>query len=90
MTNPFQFTPAPGFLACGVSGKPQGPTQEPPRDTKTAGEWNTTSARRQVRTPDIWAPSMQDEIFPAESILTTEIKERSSHPGLLIEANLIT
>jgi len=46
-------TAAPGFLAWGVSGHPQGPTQDLPWDPKTSGEWNTTSARRQVQTPDI-------------------------------------
>ena len=71
-----------------VSG--QGPTQDLPRDPKTSGEWNTTSARRQVRTPDIWAPSLQEESLPAESTLTTETQERASLPGLLIEANRIT
>jgi hypothetical protein len=61
-----------------------------PTDLKTYGEWNTTMARRQVRTTDIWAPSLQEESLPAESNLTTETKERSSLPGLLIEANIIT
>ena len=79
-----------GLWPWGVSGHPQGPTQDPPRDPKTSGEWNTTSARRQVQTPDIWAPSLQEESLHAESTLTTETKERSSLPGLLIEANLIT
>jgi hypothetical protein len=87
---PFRSTPAPGCLARGVSGHPQGPTQDPPRDPKTSGEWNKTSAREQVRTPDIWAPSLQEESLPAESTLTTETKERASLSGLLIEANLIT
>jgi hypothetical protein len=50
----------------------------------------TTSARRQVRTCDIWAPSFQEESFPAESTLNTEIQERASLPGLLKEANIIT
>jgi hypothetical protein len=72
-----------------VSGHPQGPTQDPPRDPKTSGE-NTTSARKQVQTPDIWAPSLQEESLPAESTLTTETKDRASLPGLLIEANIIT
>jgi hypothetical protein len=36
-----------------------------PRDLRTSGEWNTTSARRQVRAPDIWAPSLQEESLPA-------------------------
>ena len=74
----------------GVCGHPQGPTQDLPRDPKTSGEWNTTSARRQVQTPDIWAPSLQEESLPAESTLTTETKDRASLPGLLIEANIIT
>jgi hypothetical protein len=60
------------------------------RDLRTSDEWNTTSARRQVQTPDIWAPSLQEETLPAESTLTTETQERSSLPGLLIEANIIT
>ena len=43
-TEPFRSTPAPEFLALGVSGHPQGPTQDPPWDLKTSGEWNTASA----------------------------------------------
>jgi hypothetical protein len=74
----------------GVSRHPQGPTQDPPRDAKSTGEWNTTSARRQVQTPDIWAPSLQEGSLHAESTLTTETKNRASLPGLLIEANIIT
>jgi hypothetical protein len=35
--SPFQPTAAPGSLARGVSGHPQGPTQDPPRDPKTSG-----------------------------------------------------
>jgi hypothetical protein len=50
----------------------------------------SSSARRQVQTPDICAPSGQEERFPAESVLTTETQERASLPGLLIEANRIT
>ena len=46
---PFRSTPAPGCLARGVSGHPQGPTQDPPRDPKTSGEWNTASAPIQSR-----------------------------------------
>jgi hypothetical protein len=61
-----------------------------PRDPKTSVEWNTTSARSQVQTPDIWAPSLQEESLPAESTLTTETKDRASLPGLLIEVNIIT
>jgi hypothetical protein len=75
--------PAPGFPARLVSGHLQGPPQDPPWDLKTSGEWKTNSARRLVQTPDIWAPSMQEESLPAESTLTTEIKERASLPGLL-------
>jgi hypothetical protein len=41
---PFRSTPAPGCLVHGVSGQPQGTTQDSPRDPKTSGEWNTTSA----------------------------------------------
>jgi hypothetical protein len=89
LTGPFRPTAALGSLARGVSGHPQGPTQDPPRDPKTSGEWNTTSARRQVQS-DIWAPSLQEKSLPAESILTTENKDRASLPGLLIEANIIT
>jgi hypothetical protein len=40
--------------------------------------------------PDICAPSLQEENLPAKSTLTTETEERSSLPGLLIEANRIT
>jgi hypothetical protein len=65
-------------------------SQDRPRDLKTSGEWNTTSARRQVQTPDIWAPSMQEKSLPEENILTTEAKERATLPGLLIEANRVT
>jgi hypothetical protein len=61
-----------------------------PQDLKTYGEWNTTFARRQIRTPDIWAPSLQEKSLPAENTLTTETKERSGLPGLLIEANRVT
>jgi hypothetical protein len=74
----------------GVSGHPQGPTQDLLWDPKTSGEWNTTSARRQVQTPDIWAPSLQEESLPAENTLTTETKDRASLTCLLIEANIIT
>ena len=88
--SPFWSTRAPGCLASGVSQHPQGPTQDSPQDPKTSGEWNTTSARRQVRTPDIWEPSLQEESLPAENTLTTETKERASLPGLLIEANRVT
>jgi hypothetical protein len=89
-TSPFRSTRAPGCLASRVARHPQGPTQDSPRDPKTSGEWNTTSARRQVRTPDIWTPSLQEESLPAENTLTTETKERASLPGLLIEANRVT
>ena len=50
----------------------------------------SSSARTQVRTPDIRAPSLQEESLTAESTLTTETKDRASLPGLLIEANIIT
>jgi hypothetical protein len=59
-------------------------------DLRTSGKWNTTSARRQIQMPDIWAPSLQEESLPAESALTTETQERASLPGLLIETNRIT
>jgi hypothetical protein len=52
--------------------------------------WPSSPARRQVKKPDIYAPSMQEESLPAESTLTIEIQERSSHPGILTEANRIT
>ena len=64
--------------------------EESPSNLRTSGEWNTSSSRRQVRTPDTWVNSLQEESFPAESALTTETQERSSLPGLLIEANMIT
>jgi hypothetical protein len=50
----------------------------------------SSSARRQVRTTDISAPSLKEESLPAESALTTETQERASLPGLLVEANRIT
>jgi hypothetical protein len=64
--------------------------QDSPRDHRTSGEWITNSAMRQFRTPDIWAPSLQEESLPAESTLNTETQERASLSGLLIEANIIT
>jgi hypothetical protein len=68
--------------------------EEPPivllKDPKTSSEWNTTSARRPVRTPNIWVPSLQEESLPAENTLPTETKERATLPGLLIEANRVT
>jgi hypothetical protein len=36
--------------------------------------------------PDICAPSLQKESFPAENTLTTETQERAGLPGLLTEA----
>jgi hypothetical protein len=84
------YSRAPGYHTSGVAGHPQGPTQDSQRDPKTSGEWNTTSARRHVRTPDIWVPSLQEESLPAENTLPTETKERASLPGLLIEANRVT
>ena len=50
----------------------------------------SSSVRRQVQTPDICAPSLQEESLAAESTLTTETQDRASLPGLLIEANRIT
>ena len=47
--SPFRSMPAPGFLAHGVSGHPQGPPLDPPQDLKTYGEWNTASAPIQSR-----------------------------------------
>jgi hypothetical protein len=89
-TSPFQSTRAPGCLASRVSRHPQAPTQDSPQDPMTSGEWNTSSVRRQVRIPDIWTPSLQEESLPAQNTLTTETKERASLPGLLIEANRVT
>ena len=63
--------------------------EDSPGDPKTSSEWNTTFTRRQVQTPDIWAPSLQEESLHVESTLTTETKDRASLPGLLIEANRI-
>jgi hypothetical protein len=40
--------------------------------------------------PDICVSSLQVEILPEESALTTETQERASLLGLLIEANRIT
>ena len=60
------------------------------RDLRTSGEWNTTSARRQLRMSDIWAPSLQEESLPEESALTTETQKRASLAGLLIKTNRIT
>jgi hypothetical protein len=39
--------------------------------------------------PSICAPSLQEESLSAESALATETQERTSLPGLLIEANRI-
>jgi hypothetical protein len=39
--------------------------------------------------PHICAASLQEESLPAESALVTETQERTSFPGLLIEANRI-
>ena len=89
-TSPFQSTQAPGCLASGVSRNLQEPAQDSPRDPKTSGEWNTTSARSLVRTPDIWVHSLQEESLPAENTLPTKTKEGASLPGLLIEANRVT
>jgi hypothetical protein len=86
VTSPFRSTPAPGEPWAQSLWTAERSSQDPPRDLKTSGEWNTTSARRQVRTPDIWAPSLQEESLPAESTLTTETQERASLPGLLIPA----
>jgi hypothetical protein len=47
----------------------------------------SSSARRQVKMPDICAPFLQEESLPEESALTTETQERSRLPGLLTEAN---
>ena len=89
-TTPFYSTRSPGYLASGVARHPQGPTQDSPRDPKPSSEWNTTSARSLVRTPDIWVPSLQEESLPAENTLPTQTKERATLPGLLIEANRVT
>jgi hypothetical protein len=50
----------------------------------------SSSVRRQVWEPDICPHSLQEESLAAESALTTEIQEKASLPGLLIEANRIT
>ena len=54
----------------------------------------SSSGRREVQTPDICSPSLQEKgvllCLPAESTLTTETQERSSLRGLLTEANRIT
>ena len=89
-TSPFRSTRAVGYLASGVAGHPQGPTQDSTRDPKTSSEWNTTPASSPVRTPDIWVPSLQEESLPAENTLPTETKERATFLGLLIEANRVT
>jgi hypothetical protein len=89
-TSPFHSTLAPGYLASGGALHLQGPTQDSTRDPKTSSEWNTTSARSAVRTPDIWVPSLQEESLPVENTLPTETKESSTLPGLLIEANRVT
>jgi hypothetical protein len=44
----------------------------------TSSEWNTTSARSLVRTPDIWVPALQEESLPAENTLPTETKESAA------------
>jgi hypothetical protein len=49
----------------------------------------SSSARRQIRTTDIGALSLQEESLPAESAPTTETQERASLPDLLVEANRI-
>ena len=75
---------------CGQSlWTPQRSPQDSPWDLSTSSEWITTSARRKVRTPDIWDPSLQEEILPAESTLNTETQEKTSLPGLLIEDYII-
>jgi hypothetical protein len=51
---------------------------------------HSSSAKRQVWTPDICTPPLKEERLPAESTLTTETRERSRIPGLLTEANRIT
>ena len=53
-------------------------------------KWITTSARKQVRTTDIWAPSLQEESLPGDSNMNTETQERARLPGLLIEAKINT
>jgi hypothetical protein len=89
-TSPFHSTRAPGYLTSGVARHPQGPSQDSPRDPKTSREWNTTSARNRVRTPDIMVPYLQEESLPAKNTLPTETKESATLPGLLIEANRVT
>jgi hypothetical protein len=50
----------------------------------------SSSARRQVWTQDLCAPSLQEESLPAESTLTTETQERAKFLGLLKEDKRIT
>ena len=57
---------------------PQGPKQDSTGDRKTSSEWNTTSARSLVGTPDIWVPSLQEESLPAENTLPTETKKSAT------------
>jgi hypothetical protein len=78
-----------GTLGTDSADNPKVPTGIP-QDLRTSGEWITTCARRKVRKPDIWAPSLQEESLPAQNTLNTGTQERSSLPGLLIEGNIIT
>jgi hypothetical protein len=50
----------------------------------------SSSARKQIRAPDLCAPSLSEERWPAESTLTTETQERVGLPRVLTEANRIT
>jgi hypothetical protein len=49
----------------------------------------SSSATRQVWTPEHYVPSPQEESLPTECTLTTETQERVGIPGLLTEANRI-
>jgi hypothetical protein len=54
------------------------------------GLWPRDSGRRQSWDPNLWAPPLQEESFPAESALTTGTQERAEIPGGLTEANRFT
>ena len=51
---------------------------------------HSSSARRWIRAPDFYAPSLQEESLPTESALTTGTQEKVGLPGVLTEANKTT
>jgi hypothetical protein len=53
------------------------------------GLWPWNSVRKQSWDPDLCAPSLQEEILPVESVLTTETQERIGLSGVLTEDNRI-